>query len=423
MAKVKWVKAAEILDSRGNPTVETIIVLDDGRSVARASVPSGASVGKAEAFELRDNDPQRFGGMGVLKAVENVNNILGPAIVGKDPQNQFELDNLLNELDGTSNKAKLGANAILSASLAVCKVAAFNLGVPLYRYINQLAFNINFPVEIKKIPTPVCNLINGGRHGSGNLDFQEFHVIPATSKPYQAGLRLCTEIYQTLKKTLLYRNATCSVGDEGGFTPNLFTNTDAIEILIEAIKETPYQLASDIFLGLDVAASHFKKGGEYQIKDQPAALSSEELINYYQNLQKQYCLLFLEDPLAEDDWEEWAKLMKAMGENVMIVGDDLLTTNSERLKKAVEMKAANAILIKPNQIGTLSETLTVVKQAREGGLKTIVSHRSGETNDIFVADLAVGIGADYVKFGAPARGERVAKYNRLLEIENELFPA
>lgn len=419
MAKIQWVRATEILDSRGNPTVETSVGLDDGTAV-RASVPSGASLGKYEAVELRDGDPKRFGGMGVLKAVENVNKVIGPAIVEKSPQNQTEIDQLLIKLDGTANKSKLGANAILSVSLTVCKAAAASLRTPLYKYINQLSFNINLPRTIEKMPTPIFNLINGGKHGAGNLDFQEFHVIPASHASYHEGLRLADEIYQTLKRVLSYRNAVHSVGDEGGFAPNLFTNLDALDILTEAIKETPYKLSYDVFLGLDVAASHFRAGHGYQIKDQPQALSSEELIKYYQNLQATYHLLLLEDPLAEDDWNDWGKLMGIMGQTVLIVGDDLFATNPERLKKGIGAKAANAILIKPNQIGTVTETLTVVKLAKEGGFKTIVSHRSGETNDTFVADFAVGIAADYVKFGAPARGERVAKYNRLLEIEGEL---
>lgn len=422
MARVQSVKAREILDSRGNPTVETVIILDDG-AAARASVPSGASLGKYEAVELRDNDQKRFGGMGVLKAVENVNTVLGPAILGQNPEDQVEIDKILIASDGTPNKNKLGANAILSISLAVCKAAATSLRMPLYRYINQLAFNINLPLTIKKMPTPVFNLINGGKHGAGNLDFQEFHIIPASHKSYQMGLKMGVEIYQTLKRVLTYRNAVHSVGDEGGFAPNLFTNVDALSILTEAIKETPYRLSYDVFLGLDVAASHFKTGRGYQIKDQPAILSSDDLIKYYQDLQETYHLLLLEDPLAEDDWNDWGKLMKVMGEAVMIVGDDLFATNLERLKKGIAEKAANAILIKPNQIGTITETLSVVKAAREAGLKTVVSHRSGETNETFIADFAVGIAADYVKFGAPARGERVAKYNRLSEIENELFPS
>ncbi|MDP3998858.1 MAG: phosphopyruvate hydratase [bacterium] len=421
MAKIQWVNATEILDSRGNPTIETTIALDDGVSAARASVPSGASLGKYEAIELRDNDPNRFNGMGVLKAVGNVNNAIGSAIMGKDPQDQVGIDKLLLKLDGTPNKGNLGGNAILSVSLAVCKVAAFSLKMPLYKYINKLAFNINLPVSIEKMPTPTFNLINGGKHGAGNLDFQEFHVIPASHKPYHEGLRLGDEIYQKVRKVLDYRNAIHSVGDEGGFAPNLFTNMDALEILIEAIKETPYKLSYDVFLGLDVAATHFKKGGHYQIKDHPEALAADDLIKYYQHLQENYHLLILEDPLGEDDWNDWAKLMQIMGNTVTIVGDDLFATNPERLKKGIDEKVANAILVKPNQIGTLTETLAVVKQAKDAGFKTIVSHRSGETNDTYIADLAVGLTADYVKFGAPARGERVAKYNRLLEIEHEIF--
>lgn len=421
MAKIQWVKATEILDSRGIPTVEAVVALDNG-AAARASVPSGASLGKYEAVEMRDNDEKRFLGMGVLKAVDNVNKVLGTAVMGRDPEDQVEIDKVLIAIDGTPNKSKLGANAILSVSMAVCKAAAASLRVPLYKYVNKLAFNINLPTSIEKMPTPTFNLINGGKHGAGNLDFQEFHVIPATHKSYHAGLRLADEIYQTIKRVLSYRNAVHSIGDEGGFAPNLFTNLDALGILVEAIKETPYRLSYDVFLGLDVAASHFKTGRGYQIKDQPSALTSDELIKYYQDLQETYHLLLLEDPLAEDDWNDWGKLMKLMGESVMVVGDDLFATNMERLKKGIAEKVANAILIKPNQIGTVTETLSVVKQAREGGFKTIVSHRSGETNDTFVADFAVGVAADYVKFGAPARGERVAKYNRLLEIENELLP-
>lgn len=422
MAKIQWVKASEILDSRGLPTVETIIGLDDG-AAARASVPSGVSLGKYEAVELRDGDEKRFLGMGVLKAVENVNRVLGTAVIGRNPEDQVEIDKILITIDGTPNKNKLGSNAILSVSMAVCKAAAASLRVPLYKYINKLAFNINLPIDIKEMPTPTFNLINGGKHGAGNLDFQEFHVIPASHKSYRAGLRMGDEIYQTLGRVLTYRNAVHSVGDEGGFAPNLFTNLDALDILVEAIKETSHRLSYDVFLGLDVAASHFKTGRGYQIKDHPAALSSEELIKYYQNLQETYHLLLLEDPLAEDDWNDWENLMKLIGEGVMIVGDDLFATNLERLKKGIAEKAANAILIKPNQIGTLTETLAVIKEAKEGGFKTVVSHRSGETNDTFIADFAVGVAADYVKFGAPARGERVAKYNRLSEIENELFPA
>lgn len=422
MAKIQVVKSTEILDSRGTPTVETIIILDNG-AAARASVPSGASLGKYEAVELRDNDEKRYFGMGVLKAVDNVNKILGPAVIGMNPEDQLGIDKVLITKDGTPNKSKLGANAVLSVSLAAAKAAAACLQIPIYKFINKLAFNINLPASIKEMPTPIFNLINGGKHGAGNLDFQEFHVIPASHKSYKNGLRMGDEIYQTLKKVLTYRNAVHSVGDEGGFAPNLFTNLDALDILVDAIKETSYRLSYDIFLGLDVAATHFKTGRGYQIKDQPTPLTSEELSKYYEKLQEKFHLLLLEDPFAQDDWDDWIKLMKLMGSNLMIIGDDLFATNPERLKKGIGEQAANAILIKPNQIGTLTETLAVLKTAREGGFKVIVSHRSGETNDTFIADFAVGVAADYVKFGAPARGERVAKYDRLLEIENELFPS
>ncbi|MBI4100196.1 phosphopyruvate hydratase [Candidatus Microgenomates bacterium] len=422
MAKVQAVQAREILDSRGNPTVETVVVLDDG-AWGVAAVPSGASVGKNEAVELRDNDQGRMGGMGVLKAVDNVNKVIAPALLGKLAENQAEIDDFLIKMDGTPNKSKLGANAILSVSLALCTASAQSARLPLYKYINKLAFNINLPISVEKMPTPIFNLINGGKHGGDNLDFQEFHVIPATSTPYRDALKLGVEVYQRLKITLKERGSVFGIGDEGGLTPNLLTNADALAMLLEAIQQTPYHPSYDVFLGLDVAASNLKKMRGYQIKDRSQTLSTDEMIAFYQELQKNFHLLILEDPLNEDDWDDWEKLTKTLGEQLIIVGDDLLTTNLERLKKAVQKKAVNAILIKPNQIGTLTETLAVIKLAKESAFKTVVSHRSGETTDTFIADLAVAIAADYVKFGAPARGERVAKYNRLSQIENELFPA
>lgn len=418
MPKIKEIKAREILDSRGNPTIETKITLDDD-IFGIASVPSGASLGKYEALELRDGDMNRYGGLGVLKAVENVDQIIGPKLIGFDPTKQQEIDKLLIDLDGTDNKRKLGANSLLSVSLAVASLAAKSKKLPLYRYLNSL-YGENLPTTIEKMPTPTFNIINGGKHGAGNLDFQEFHVIPATTKPYHEALRIGEETYQKLKDVLIYRNAIRSVGDEGGFAPNLFTNLDTLEIMMEAIKLTPHAFGRDVFLGLDVAASHFKKGNGYQIKDKPNPLSPNEFIDYLINLNNQYQLLILEDPLDEDDWEDWAKLTQLLGKGTLIVGDDLLATNLERLKQAIDKRLCTTILIKPNQAGTLSETLEVVKTARAGGFKIIVSHRSGETNDTFIADFAVAIASEYVKFGAPARGERVAKYNRLLEIEEEL---
>jgi len=418
MAKISSVKAREILDSRGFPTLETTVSLDNETS-ATASVPSGASLGKYEAVELRDGDPKRFGGMGVLKAVDNVNRIIGPRLVGLDPTNQQEIDRFLISLDGTLNKSRLGSNSLLSVSLAVASSAAKANKIPLYRYLNSL-FNGLLPTSIEKIPTPTFNIINGGKHGAGNLDFQEFHIIPASNKRYQDALQIGEEVYQSLKKVLIYRNAIHSVGDEGGFAPNLFTNLDALEALLEAINSTSYVFGRDIFLGLDVAASHFKNDKVYKIKDRSIPLSTSEFIEYLIDLNEQYHLLILEDPLGEDDWNGWQELTRHLGATTLIVGDDLLATNLERVKKAIKERACNAVLVKPNQIGTLSETFEVIKVAREAGFKIIVSHRSGETNDTFIADLAVGVGAEYVKFGAPARGERIAKYNRLLEIEEEL---
>lgn len=419
MSKIKSVYAREILDSRGTPTVEAKIVLETGEAIA--SVPSGASTGFKEAYELRDQDPNRFGGMGVLKAVENIEKIIGPKIIGKEAENQKEIDDLMISLDGTDNKEKLGGNATLAVSLAVARAASFAKKMPLYQYIQGLASASGLSMFNKlKMPIPVLNLINGGKHGAGNLEFQEFHVVPSAAKPYHEGLRMSEEVYQTLEKVLIRHGAIHSVGDEGGFAPNLFTNLDAFEVVVEAIKESNYLFRQDIFLGLDVAASHFFKNGRYLIRDRTQPLDSDELIEFYRELLKQYPLYLLEDPLYEDDWEGWRKLMLQLGKETLVVGDDLLCTNPERVKKAIQENVCNAILVKPNQIGTVSETLNVIKVARSASWRVVVSHRSGETNDTFIADFAVGVGADFVKFGAPARGERVAKYNRLLEIEEEI---
>lgn len=418
MSKIKEIRAIEILDSRGNPTVQTEIILENGVS-GKASVPSGASIGKYEAVELRDGDKNRYSGMGVLKAVANVNGIIGPRLVGIESWEQFIIDKTMIDLDGTPNKRNLGANSLLSVSMAVAAASANSYRVPLYRYLNHL-FGGMLPTTVEKMPTPTFNIINGGKHGAGNLDFQEFHIVPATSKPYHTALEMGTEIYQNLKNVLIYRQAVHSVGDEGGFAPNLFTNIDAVEVIAEAIKATPYALGRDVFMGLDLAASYFRKNSGYLIKDRPQAFTTEEFIVYLQNLNDSYPLLILEDPLDEDDWEGWQKLTAGFGATTLIVGDDLLATNAVRIKQAIEKKACSAVLVKPNQAGTLSETLEVIKIARQGGLSIIVSHRSGETLDTFIADLAVGVNAEYVKFGAPSRGERIAKYNRLMEIEKEL---
>ncbi len=409
--------AREILDSRGNPTVETTVLLTSGYR-GTASIPSGASVGKYEAVEIRDGDPKMYGGMGVRKAVRNVNLVLNAKLRGMDAANQGVIDKLMVDLDGTPNKGNLGANAILSVSLAVSAATASQLRLPLYRYLNRLA-GASAP-KISRIPTPIFNIINGGKHGAGNLDFQEFQIIPATSRPYTQALQIGAEIYQAVKKILIYRGAVHSIGDEGGFAPNLFTNADALGILSEGVKATPYKFGMDVFFGLDAAASHFKTDRGYQIKDRPTPYQTLEFIGYLKSLHEKYRLLLLEDPLDEDDWEGWVNITKQVGSDVLIVGDDLLVTNRERLERAIKERACCAILLKPNQIGTLSEFLAVVVLAKQHDIKTIVSHRSGETNDSFIADLAVAVQADYVKFGAPARGERVAKYNRLLQIEQEL---
>lgn len=418
MKRVTKIWAREILDSRGVPTIEAVCQIEGG-AMAVASVPAGKSTGTHEAVALHDLDKNRYRGLGVLKAVENVNNVIGPALVGQDVTQQSAIDAKLVELDGTPNKAKLGANAILAVSIACSKAGAMASGKPLYRWIEGLAREHGISPQVH-VPTPLFNLVNGGLHGSGNLDFQEFHVIPASSKVYSDALRCGVEIYLTLGKNLERRGAIHSVGDEGGYAPNLFTNADALEVVVEAIKETNYHLGRDVFLGLDVAASVFFKGGEYSIRDKSSPLKDDDLLEYYKTINDQYHLALIEDPFHEDAWDSWKKIYTEMGKSLVIVGDDILVTNPERVQKAIEQQACNGILVKPNQIGTVTETIKVIKQARDAGWSVIVSHRSGETNEWFIADFAVGVGADHVKFGAPARGERVAKYNRLLSIENEL---
>ena len=421
MPTISKIYSREILDSRGNPTLETVATTDTGL-VAVASVPSGASTGKLEALELRDSDTRRYAGKGVLKAIQNVHQTLGPAIVGMDPTKQFEIDQKLITLDNTPNKSALGANAILSISTTICKLGAMAANMPLYLWVHELAkaLQASTPEPPSRIPTPLFNMVNGGLHGAGNLDFQEFFVIPATSKSYTDALRTGAEVYQSLKAALINRGAIHSVGDEGGFAPNLLTNADALELNAEAITTAGYQLGQDFFLGLDVAASHFYKDGNYPIRDMSTALTTQALISYYENINEKYRMTILEDPLQEDDFKGWAELTEKLGDKLLVVGDDLLVTHPERVKKAIEEKACNAILVKPNQIGTITETLQVIKMARGANWKIIVSHRSGETNDFFIADFAVGVKSEFLKFGAPARGERVAKYNRLLSIEAEL---
>ncbi len=414
MAKIKKIEAREILDSRGNPTVQTTIWADSGQATI-ASVPAGASTGKYEAKELRDEDPNRFGGKGVLKAVDNVNKIIAPEIVGMDPRYQSPIDKKIIKIDGTKDKSKLGANAILSVSQAVAELGAIVSGRQAFEYIAEKYELFN---SSSMMPGGLFNLINGGAHGAGNnLNFQEFHIIPSTRVKFSQALETAENIYQTLKSSLKKRKTSYAVGDEGGFAPNLYANTDAVEFLIEATKTAGYSLGKDIFMGIDAAANYFHKSGKYQLQDKSQPMDTNELIEFYEQMQNDYQLFLLEDGLAEDDFKAWAQLQQKLGQNTLIVADDLTATNKDRLQKAIEMKACGGVIIKPNQIGTISETVDVVKLCKDNKLTVIVSHRSGETIDDFIADFAVGVGADYVKFGAPSRGERVVKYNRLIAIE------
>lgn len=415
MTKISRIIAREILDSRAMPTIEVALLTDTG-AYSVASVPSGASSGKNEDVELRDNDSLRFQGNGVLKAVANVNTILGPALIGHEITDQEGIDDIMLKLDGTNNQSKLGANSILAISIAALKAAASATKLPLFLYI-QKRYR---PQQSPHIPGPIFNLINGGKHGAGNLDFQEFHVIPSSQMTYSNALRAGTEIWMSLKQELKHRNAIHSVGDEGGFAPDLFTNADALELMSLVIKNSSYRLGQDIYLALDVAADEFYKNNTYHIKDSPKPLDRTGMIEFYQALVKEYGLLGIEDPLQQEDWAGWTELTQNIPGSTMIVGDDLITTNLQRLQQAIERKSCTAVIIKPNQIGTITETIALVNLAQARNLTTIASHRSGETNDSFIADFAVGLGTTYAKFGAPDRGERVAKYNRLLEIESYL---
>lgn len=418
MSKISRVWSREILDSRGIPTLETAVMVDDGQ-IGVSAVPAGTSTGTHEALELRDTDNPRYLGKGVLKAVANVNGILGQAITGFDPTDQISIDKRLVEVDGTENKSKYGANAILSISQSVTKCASLVTKKPLYAYVFDLASQGGITKSVK-IPVPLFVMIEGGLHGAGNLDFQEFWVIPASTKTFSEGLQIAAEIYLTIGENLARRGAIHSVGQEGAYAPNLFTNADAFEVFVESIKQTQYSIGRDVFLGLDVAANSFYKNGEYLIKDKSSGMDPNQFFEYYKNLCNQYNLVILEDPFQEDAWESWKKITLELPNSIVIVGDDLLATNPKRIQKAIDEKACNGAIIKPNQIGTVSETLHVVKMCKDTGWKTIISHRAGESNDSFIADFAVGVGSDYVKFGAPARGERVAKYNRLTAIEHEL---
>lgn len=406
MISISDVYANEVLDSRGNPTVKVSIYLSDGTK-ADAIVPSGASTGKKEALELRDGDKKRFGGKGVLKACENVKTTIADGIIGLDPFDQEFLDSVLLELDATKNYSKLGANATLGVSMAVAKAAAKSLDLPLYRYLGGVNASI--------LPTPMFNIINGGAHANNSVDFQEFMIMPFGFKTFNDALRAAAEIYQNLKRLLNDLGHSTAVGDEGGFAPNLKDNEEPIKLILEAIKKSGYEPGKEIKIALDVASSELFKDGFYHLENKK--FTSDELISRYEYLCEKYPIYSIEDALDEDDWEGWKKLTKKLGNKVQLVGDDLFVTNEEILRKGIEYGVANAILIKPNQIGTLTQTLKAIRLAHRNGYKTIISHRSGESEDSFIADLAVAVNAGQIKTGATARSERNAKYNRLLDIE------
>ena len=406
MISISDVYANEVLDSRGNPTVKVSVYLSDGTK-ADAIVPSGASTGKKEALELRDGDKKRFGGKGVLKACENVKTTIADGIIGLDPFDQEFLDSVLLELDATKNYSKLGANATLGVSMAVAKAAAKNLNLPLYRYLGGVNASI--------LPTPMFNIINGGAHANNSVDFQEFMIMPFGFETFNDALRAAAEIYQNLKNLLNDLGHSTAVGDEGGFAPNLKDNEEPIKLILEAIKKSGYEPGKEIKIALDVASSELFKDGFYHLENKK--FTSDELISRYEDLCQKYPIYSIEDALDEDDWEGWKKLTKKLGNKVQLVGDDLFVTNEEILRKGIEDGVANAILIKPNQIGTLTQTLKAIRLAHRNGYKTIISHRSGESEDSFIADLAVAVNAGQIKTGATARSERNAKYNRLLDIE------
>ena len=408
------VYAREILDSRGNPTVEVDVVLTDGM-IGRAAVPSGASTGAFEAVELRDGEATRYMGKGVMKAVENVNLLISPEVEGLNPFDQPGLDRLLIELDGTPNKGKLGANAILGVSLATAKAAAESLGLPLYQYLGG--------VNAKELPVPMMNICNGGSHADNNVDIQEFMIMPDGASSFAEALRMGTEVYHNLKAVLKEKNLSTSVGDEGGFAPNLKSNEDALLCIVDAIKRAGYIPGEQVALALDVAASELYENGTYNLASEMLKKTSDEMIDYYEGLIERYPIVSIEDGLDEDDWEGWRKMTERLGDHVQLIGDDLFVTNPERLARGIKEKCANSILIKLNQIGTLTETLDAIEMAKRAGYTAVVSHRSGETEDVTLAHVAVAVNAGMIKTGAPARTERVAKYNELLRIEEELGEA
>jgi enolase len=412
MSTILDVHAREILDSRGNPTVEVDVTLQSG-AAGRAAVPSGASTGEHEALELRDGDAKRYLGKGVQKAVQNVIETIAPALRGLDPTEQVEIDRQLIELDGTPNKGKLGANAILGVSMAVARAAAVETGMPLYRYLGG-------PLA-RTMPVPLMNIVNGGAHATNTLDFQEFMIVPAGAETFADALRMGAEVFHALKKVLVKRKLATGVGDEGGFAPDLATDEDALKVIIEAIEAAGYAPGREVALALDVAASELFKGGSYTFKKSGAGTrDAQGMVELYAKWLEEYPIVSIEDGLAEDDWDGWSLLTRQLGDRVQLVGDDLFVTNTERLARGIEGGIGNAILIKVNQIGTLTETLEAIEMARAAGYLSIISHRSGETEDTFIADLAVGTGAGQIKTGSASRTDRVAKYNQLLRIEELL---
>jgi len=407
------VTGREIMDSRGNPTVEVDVILDSG-AMGRAAVPSGASTGEREALELVDGDKGRYGGKGRTKAAANVNEIIAPELVGLDATDQIFIDELMCRLDGTENKSKLGANAVLGVSLAVAKAAAVAVGLPLYQYIGG--------VSARQLPVPMMNIINGGKHADNNVDLQEWMIMPVGAPCFREALRMCAEIYHALAKILKDRGLSTAVGDEGGFAPNLDSNEDALRVIMQSVEKAGYKPADDIMIALDPAASSFYSAeqGKYVLEGEGRELSSEEMIAFYADLCSRYPIISIEDGLDENDWESWPKLVAAIGDKVQIVGDDLTVTNVKYLEQAIGLKAINAILIKVNQIGSLTETLAAIEMAKRANMTAVVSHRSGETDDATIADIAVATNAGQIKTGAPCRIDRVAKYNQLLRIEEQL---
>jgi len=411
MSTINSIIAREILDSRGNPTVEVTVRLSDG-TTGWAAVPSGASTGKYEAVELRDGDRSRFNGMGVLKAVRNVNEEIAAAITGMTVTDQADIDRKLIELDATPDKSRLGANAILGTSLAVVHAAANLLDEPLFQYLGGPAAST--------LPVPMMNILNGGKHASGSTDFQEFMVVPAGATTFHQALQIGAEVYHSLKKVLKDKGLDSNVGDEGGFAPTLSSNGEAIEAVVSAIEKAGYKPGKDCFIALDPAASEFYQDGQYVLSREGVSLSSEEMVDYYVRWVSSYPIISIEDGIAEDDWKGWQMLTRKLGNEIMLVGDDLYVTNADRLSRGIQLRASNSILIKLNQIGTLTETINAVHMAQQAGWTAIVSHRSGETEDTTIADLAVGLNTGLIKAGAPCRSERTAKYNRLLRIEEQL---